>query len=178
VDRQGFNVTLGDLLLLRLELGAKAANAIAKQIKCVDLAVELTATYDGNQGVCHLAKKLAMPLGKLGWEAKHTTSSWAPACFCSIYRNQCSSRDAQTTAKAPRSVSRCTESCALPRRLCRRRFPSLPNIYIYSLFSFCLFSLAATTSPNLKVHERHPAASSIGCYRAPGCLTTKTDPEI
>ena len=67
VEIARFNVTLGDLLLLRLELGAKAANAIAKQIKRVDLAVELTATYDGNQGVCHLAKKLAMPLGKLGY---------------------------------------------------------------------------------------------------------------
>jgi hypothetical protein len=58
VEIARFNVTLGDLLLPRLELGAKAANAIAKQIKRVDLAVELRATY-GNQGVCHLAKKLA-----------------------------------------------------------------------------------------------------------------------
>jgi hypothetical protein len=71
VEIARFNVTLGDLLLLRLELGAKAANTIAKQIKRIDLAVASTATFDGNQGACHLAKKLAMPLGKLGYYINH-----------------------------------------------------------------------------------------------------------
>ena len=60
-----FSLTVGDLLLLRIEFGAKGGNAIAKQILRIDLAV--AARYQGYQGVCHLAKRLIKPLKKLAF---------------------------------------------------------------------------------------------------------------
>ena len=66
-----FNLTVGDLLLLRIEFGAKGGNAISKQILRVDPAVARTARYQGHQGVCHLAKRLAKPLKKLAYYIGH-----------------------------------------------------------------------------------------------------------